>query len=309
MAAIEQPNGESDPETPEAPWRMKRRDAMRRLLTLAGAAAVGAVAIRPDSAGAAVGTMQYGTTNNADVNLTTLSSSNGSYTFNVLNSGFGEGLVVNSNTGPIAFLRQNGTSAGENGLNIEKNGSGGAGVQVVSKGSGAGVIVYRNNAATTGAAVDASQVQSGPVYRAMSSSGNAYPLFEGSHPGSGRGVQIALTNATNASPAIHATTAGTGRVMFGAITNAASTQHAISAQTAGSGYALYGSTQGAGAGLGLNGGASGRGATVVSNVAHLRLVPSTRSTHPASGATGDLFVDKSRRLWFCKGGASWVQLA
>jgi hypothetical protein len=24
---------------------------------------------------------------------------------------------------------------------------------------------------------------------------------------------------------------------------------------------------------------------------------------------GDLYVDKNERLWFCKGGATWVQLA
>jgi hypothetical protein len=38
-------------------------------------------------------------------------------------------------------------------------------------------------------------------------------------------------------------------------------------------------------------------------------VPSSRSTHPSSGALGDLFLDKSGRLWFCKGGTTWVKLA
>jgi len=299
-----------DTDTPDAtPWRMKRRDAMRRLLTIAGAAAVGAVAVRPDSAGAAVGTMQYGTSNNADTSLTTLTSSNSSYTLNVLNSSFGDGLVVNSNTGPVAFLRQNGTTATTNGVEIEKHGSGGNGLQVVSQGGGAGARVSRSNTAVAGAAVDASQSQSGPVYRAASAFANAQPLFEGTHSGVGRGVQIALTNAANASPAIHATQAGTGRVMFGAITNAANSQHAVSAQTVGSGYALYGVTSGAGASMGLNAGSKGRGAVIVSNVAHMRLVPSAKTTHPTSGATGDLFVDKSRRLWFCKGGTTWKQLA
>ena len=40
-----------------------------------------------------------------------------------------------------------------------------------------------------------------------------------------------------------------------------------------------------------------------------RLSPSTAASHPDSGAAGDLFVDKTGRLWFCKGGATWKQLA
>ena len=29
----------------------------------------------------------------------------------------------------------------------------------------------------------------------------------------------------------------------------------------------------------------------------------------AHGVRGDLYVDKSGRLWFCKGGSTWKQLA
>jgi len=47
----------------------------------------------------------------------------------------------------------------------------------------------------------------------------------------------------------------------------------------------------------------------ISNVAQLRLQPSTLGTHPASGQAGDLFVDASKRLWFCQGGTVWKQLA
>lgn len=54
---------------------------------------------------------------------------------------------------------------------------------------------------------------------------------------------------------------------------------------------------------------TGRGGLFRGKQAQLRLAPSTANTHPASGAAGDLFVDKSHRLWFCKGGTSWKQLA
>ena len=53
----------------------------------------------------------------------------------------------------------------------------------------------------------------------------------------------------------------------------------------------------------------GRGGIFKGNVAQLRLVPSAATTHPSSGQIGDLFVDKSGRLWFCKGGTTWKQVA
>ena len=39
------------------------------------------------------------------------------------------------------------------------------------------------------------------------------------------------------------------------------------------------------------------------------LLPSGAASHPSSGQAGDLFVDVSHRLWFCKGGTTWVLLA
>jgi hypothetical protein len=55
--------------------------------------------------------------------------------------------------------------------------------------------------------------------------------------------------------------------------------------------------------------AGGRGVVASGGKAQLRLVPSAATTHPTSGALGDLFLDKNKRLWFCKGGATWVKLA
>ncbi|MFN8620633.1 MAG: hypothetical protein U0869_07830 [Chloroflexota bacterium] len=53
----------------------------------------------------------------------------------------------------------------------------------------------------------------------------------------------------------------------------------------------------------------GRGGVFQGQAAPVRLVPSTAATHPVNGAPGDLFVDKSGRLWFCKGLDNWVKLA
>jgi hypothetical protein len=56
-------------------------------------------------------------------------------------------------------------------------------------------------------------------------------------------------------------------------------------------------------------GATGRGAQLSGGAAQLQLMPSTASTHPSGGKLGDLFLDKSGRLWFCKGGTTWKQIA
>jgi hypothetical protein len=51
--------------------------------------------------------------------------------------------------------------------------------------------------------------------------------------------------------------------------------------------------------------ATGRGGVFKGKKAQVRLVPSTASTHPSSGSLGDLFLDRNKRLWLCKGGTSW----
>jgi hypothetical protein len=42
--------------------------------------------------------------------------------------------------------------------------------------------------------------------------------------------------------------------------------------------------------------------------AQVQLLASAATTHPSSGLRGELFVDKSGRLWFCKGTTTWKQL-
>ena len=43
----------------------------------------------------------------------------------------------------------------------------------------------------------------------------------------------------------------------------------------------------------------GRGGQFSGKKAQLRLIPSTATTHPAAGQAGDLFLDKTARLWLC----------
>jgi len=53
----------------------------------------------------------------------------------------------------------------------------------------------------------------------------------------------------------------------------------------------------------------GRGGVFRGSAAQLKLIPSKAKTHPGSGQAGDLFVDVTGSLWYCKGGATWVKLA
>jgi hypothetical protein len=60
--------------------------------------------------------------------------------------------------------------------------------------------------------------------------------------------------------------------------------------------------------MGRSDSTDGRGGYFVGVAAQVRLQPAS-SAHPTSGQPGDLFVDSSGGLWFCKGETSWKQLA
>jgi hypothetical protein len=67
-----------------------------------------------------------------------------------------------------------------------------------------------------------------------------------------------------------------------------------------------------GKGAGVHATSSGRGGIFGGAAAQIQLTPGSRSTHPASGNRGDLYADKTGRLWFCKKGgthATWHQIA
>jgi hypothetical protein len=68
-----------------------------------------------------------------------------------------------------------------------------------------------------------------------------------------------------------------------------------------------------GQGPGVHGqSAHGRGGQFVGAIAQIQLVAGTQPTHPTSGTRGDMYVDSTGRLWFCKTSgthATWKQLA
>jgi hypothetical protein len=56
-------------------------------------------------------------------------------------------------------------------------------------------------------------------------------------------------------------------------------------------------------------GAGGIGGYFSGGIANVRLGKSAAASHPTTGTTGDLFVDRSGRLWYCISGTTWKQLA
>ena len=66
-------------------------------------------------------------------------------------------------------------------------------------------------------------------------------------------------------------------------------------------------------GIGVHGVATdGVGAVFEGSKANMSLRPMPGATHPAAGATGDLYVDQTGRLWFCRAAgnpATWTQIA
>jgi hypothetical protein len=78
-------------------------------------------------------------------------------------------------------------------------------------------------------------------------------------------------------------------------------------ESTGNGHGTWGKAAGSGDGI-YGESANGRGGHFKGKKAQLRLDPSTASTHPSSGAAGAIFLDKSKRLWLCKGGTSWVRI-
>jgi hypothetical protein len=129
---------------------------------------------------------------------------------------------------------------------------------------------------------------------------------------SGQVVTVNSTDTTNTVDAVTVSYAGKGRGVYAESTLATNLNGTITGVNDGPGTGVWGESRGAGFGVVGYGGAHGRGAQLTSNIlAQARLVPGTLSTHPATGKQGDLYVDRTGRLWYCQttAGTTWKQLA
>ncbi len=125
--------------------------------------------------------------------------------------------------------------------------------------------------------------------------------------GSGSGVR---GQTSGSGSGVRGETSGSGSAVLGTNTNAASTA-GVQGNASGSTRGVYGLHTGTSKkGVGVYGeSAGGRGGVFSGKAAQLKLLPSADQTKPSKGQKGDLFVDKPGRLWYCRGGTDWVQLA
>jgi len=278
----------------------------RNLLRLGGAAAAvgaGAMMLRPSPAGATTNTMNFGAENDAGTDSTGLTSSNpNSDTLHVANTSAGggtSGRAINAHISDAAsdaaviYATQDGTG---NGITAEITSSTG-GAAVLGLGLNGGGVAG-GTAGVGAGALGVTFGDAGPGVLAVgyddTSTGTA---LEAVQNGTGTGIYSHIDLTTNSKRAVNATTIGTGPAIVGSVNNGASKAPGVAGTAAGTGPGISGtSTKGVG---GLF-----KGAT-----AQLQLTPSSASTHPAKGSAGQLFVDKSTRLWYCHGGTSWKQLA
>lgn len=151
---------------------------------------------------------------------------------------------------------------------------------------------------TPGTGVDASATSTGTGVRARSEAGSAL---------------LASTSSTSSTTdAVAVTNAGKGRAFMATSTNPANDVGAVTGVNRGTGAGVWGTQANPDAtGAAVVGWAStkGRGGRFRGGAAAVTLVPSQTAWHPYSGQAGDLVVDKANRLWFCKGGTNWKQLA
>lgn len=251
----------------------------RGLLQFGGAAALAgtAAAVLSTKAAAAAttpGVMHFGATNDAGTANTVLASSNAKSTLSVKNAGLGHGIVGNA-------TNQNGSGYG-----VFGTGGKGAGVAGGTRGDGPGVRAYVEPGAG-GSALEALTLEGN----------NASPTISAHQIGTGHGVYSHIENASNASRAVYGRTIGVGHAVMGSILNEQSSVAATKSTTQGSGAGLEALS------------AKGVGGRFEGKTAQVQLVPSSDSSHPSSGSPGQLFVDHGNRLWFCRGGSSWQQLA
>jgi hypothetical protein len=260
----------------ELPSTSKPMDR-RGILRFGGVAAVAgtaAVVMSAKAAGAATGVMHYGANNGAGADVTSLTSSNSKHTLRVTNSGLGHCIVGDASN-------RNAAAYGVFGM-----GSGGAGVAGGTRGDGPGVRAYSEPGAR------------GPALQALTlDANNSSPSIAVLGVGTGHGVYAHISNASNPNQAILGRTDGLGNAVLASVLNAQSQAAAAKAATRGPGPGLEAKSE------------RGVGATFAGKTAQVQLVPSSDAGPPASGEGGQLFVDSAKRLWFCRGGSSWQQLA
>ena len=109
----------------------------------------------------------------------------------------------------------------------------------------------------------------------------------------GPAVKGEILYPSNGYAAVFGVTGGTGPAVYG---EGLASGNGTSGVARGTGSGVYGQSD------------NGRGGQFRGKKAQIRLEPATTTTHPSSGDAGDIYLDKSKRLWLCKGGTTWVRI-
>lgn len=242
----------------------------RRALLAGGVAVAGIALLKADPAAAVTGNMQYGAPNDAGASETSLTSSNSTSTLAVLTTAANGSAVY---------------------AEVSQTGNPSQAVEAITYGTGHAVSATVDNPASLNAA------------------------FGGLHNGVAPTATMIQSNAASSQPAVYGATAGSGPGVFGSSygtgpgVKGSSTHGApgMRGQNSSTGPGVHAVNTGTGVGV-WGTSATSRGGWFSGGAAQVRLVPAD-GAHPAAGLAGDLFVDSAKRLWFCKGGANWVQVA
>lgn len=188
-------------------------------------------------------------------------------------------------------VRKGGSNSTTNVTTITNTAPEGSAFLAVANGSGAGVTAF----STSGNGVVGNTTSGDGVY-GFSSSGT------GVFAASGTGTGVFAVGGSSTLPAV------VGHTINGTAVQGYSGSGSLPAGQAKTGVQGYADTDADSAGV-RGTSPAGRGGIFKGGTAQMKLIPSSSATHPASGDRGDLFVDASGRLWFCKGSATWKQLA
>lgn len=255
---------------------------------------------------------------------------NGSTVFMAVSEGSGTGISGQSNSGTgVLGLSSSSTRAG-----VEGGAIGGSGTGVLGRASSAvpdappntgvyGFNDFQNGTGVWGKATSTTGTNYGvvgDVYgvgciavvgRSWASSGETYGTYGQTQSSLGRGVFGRSLNTTSGGTGVFGQAdAPTGAGVRGLAWDGSGASGKFGAGIIGSSGSHTNILPPPPANTGVYGlGANGRGGVFKGDKAQVLLIPSSATTHPSSGKKGDLFVDSSGRLWFCKGGKSWKQVA
>ena len=223
---------------------------------------------------------------------------NGSGVLGMVNDADVDGVTgINNGTnfgaiGVHGVITSTGPGGNSVGVRGENRGTSGAGYGIWGSHNGTGAGVLAVSAGGTGL------IAQGGNGIGVSASGDSVGVAASG------GFGVSASGAT----AVVATGQGATGVALSA--TADSTKPAVNSANSGAGAGVLGTSVG---GPGVRGASTkARGGVFSGGAAQIQLQPGTGSTHPKGGVRGDLYADKTGRLWFCKKSgstATWHQLA